>query len=174
MSNQPNRHLAIAPDITVYMNCDTILAIKASRLKDKEEDELVFTIKNYDYIESPYIFMFRAKNTDINENGEILFKIPPECAQQLKPGSFYNISKLSGAFDLRRQTDYIKLTTNGKIFLEYGAQAFTLPKTDLGGYEILSARLEEVENISDITFDAIYGEILGVQLQPLAQEEAII
>ena len=39
-------YLATMPEITIYMNCDTVLAINLRKFNLSEHDELVFTIKN--------------------------------------------------------------------------------------------------------------------------------
>ena len=44
-------YLATMPDITVYMNCDTRLAINLGMFNLSENDEFIFAIKNYSYIE---------------------------------------------------------------------------------------------------------------------------
>lgn len=136
------------PDITVYMNCDTPLAINLRMFDLGDQDELVFTVKNYDYIDSPYIFLFRAHKGDENENGEVLFKIPPEATKKLKPGAFYNFAILAEAFNVKKETEYRKLTDNGKIIIEYGAQDLTIsPDFDANDLtsEILSIRIEEAD-----------------------------
>ena len=90
-------YLATMPDITVYVNCDTRLAINLRMFDLGENDEFIFVIKNYNHINSPYVFMHRARKADIDENGEILFKIPPEASKYIKPGAFYNFSILANA-----------------------------------------------------------------------------
>lgn len=141
-------YLATVPEITVYMNCDTRLAINLSVFDLSDKDEFIFTIKNYNYIESDYVYLHRARKADIDKNGEIIFKITPEVSKQLKPGAFYNFSLLANAFDLRAPTEYKKLTENGAIRLEYGAQDITVKtSTDDADYvNIESARLEPVSD----------------------------
>ena len=69
------------------------------------------------------------------ETGEIVFKITPEVSKRIKPGAFYNFSILANAFDLRTPTEYKKLTDNGAIHLEYGAQDITVkPSADEAKY----------------------------------------
>ena len=114
-------YLATMPDITVYMNCDTRLAINLRLYDLSEYDEFIFAIKNYDHIDSPCVFLFRAKKLDIDEKGEVIFKIPPEASKRLKPGAFYNFSVLVNAFNTKKETEYRKLTDNGKIIIDYGA-----------------------------------------------------
>ena len=63
------------PDVHISVNCDTVLAINLRELKIGENDEFVFTIKNYDYINSSYVFIFRAKLSDADQNGEVVFKM---------------------------------------------------------------------------------------------------
>jgi hypothetical protein len=130
------------------MNCDTRLAINLSLFNLGENDEFIFTIKNYSYIDSPAVFTKRFRATDIDEDtGEVIFKITPEISKRIKPGAFYNFSMLVNAFDDSKDTEYKKLTDNGNIYIEYGAQDFELD-TDFDtdtGYEIVGYRLEQID-----------------------------
>lgn len=144
-------YLAATPDITVYMNCDTRLAVNLSLFELGERDEFIFAIKNYDYIDSSYAFLFRARKSDADANGDVIFKITPEESKALKPGAFYNCAILLRAFDQKEETEYIKITDNGKIILEYGAQDITF--------------------IKDEDLDNLTGEITGVRIEPLAAEQ---
>ena len=141
-------YLATMPEITVYMNCDTRLAINLSLFDLSDQDEFIFAIKNYNYIDSDYVYLYRARKTDIDKNGEIIFKITPEISKRLKPGAFYNFSILANAFSLREPTEYKKLTDNGVINIEYGAQDIMVkPAEDEVGYtDIESVRLEPVSD----------------------------
>jgi hypothetical protein len=119
------------PEITIYINCDTPLAINLRAFDLSEHDELIFSIKNYDYMESPYVFLFRARKGDEDINGEVIFKISAEDSKKLKPGAFYNFAVLTKATEKLAETGYRKLTTNGKIMLDYGAQDLTInPELD--------------------------------------------
>lgn len=140
-------YLATMPDITVYMNCDTRLAINLRMFDLGENDEFIFAIKNYSYVDSPYVFLFRARKTDIDENGEVIFKITPEDSKNLKPGAFYNFSMLVNAFDSGKDTEYKKLTDNGNIRIEYGAQDLDIQNESNGliGYEVAGIRLEPID-----------------------------
>lgn len=161
-------YLATMPDITVYMNCDTRLAINLRMFDLGENDEFIFAIKNYSYIDSPYVFLFRARKADIDENGEVLFKITPAASKHLKPGAFYNFAVLADAFDPKKETEYKKLTENGNINIEYGAQDLTI-KTELSGSDISVAgvRLELLDEISSVKPNEIMGQIVGMRLEPL-------
>ena len=156
------------PEITVYMNCDTRLAINLRMFDLGENDEFIFVIKNYDYIESPYAFLYRARKTDIDENGEIIFKISPETSKHIKPGAFYNCAVLINAFDVHKDTEYRKLTENGSIRVEYGAQDL-LVKTELTGtdYDIIKMRLEKLDDDTDQEISALSSRITGMRLEPL-------
>ena len=121
-------YLATMPDITVYMNCDTRLAINISLFDLNEQDEFIFAIKNYNYIDSPYVFLFRARKSDADENGEIIFRITPAESKAIKPGAFYNFSILMNAFDSEKEKEYRKLTDNGNIVIEYGAHDLMIEK----------------------------------------------
>lgn len=161
-------YLATMPDITVYMNCDTRLAINLRMFDLGENDEFIFAIKNYNYIDSPYVFLFRARKADIDENGEVLFKITPAASKHLKPGAFYNFAVLADAFDPKKETEYKKLTENGNINIEYGAQDLTI-KTELSSSDISVAgvRLELLDEISSVKPNEIMGQIVGMRLEPL-------
>lgn len=161
-------YLATMPDITVYMNCDTRLAINLRMFDLGEHDEFIFAIKNYSYIDSPYVFLFRAKKSDIDENGEVLFKITPEASKQLRQGAFYNFAVLANAFDPKQETEYKKLTDNGRVLIEYGAQDLTV-KTELSDCkcEVIGVRLEPAQE--QIIPPQVLGEIVGMRLEPIAE-----
>ena len=140
-------YLATMPEITVYMNCDTRLSINLSMFDLSDKDEFIFAIKNYNYIDSGYVYLHRARSSDIDENGEVIFKISPEVSKLIKPGAFYNFSVLANAFDLRTPTEYKKLTDNGAIHIEYGAQDILVkPAEGEAGYDIDSVRLEPLSD----------------------------
>ena len=140
-------YLATMPDITVYINCDTMLAIKLSTFDLSEHDEFIFAIKNYNYADSPYVFLFKATTKDMDNNGEVLFKITPEASKLLKPGAFYNFAVLKNAFNTAIETEYKKLTANGTVLLEYGAQDILIDTgLDNSNYTITDVRLEELED----------------------------
>lgn len=116
------KYFATMPNITIYAGCDTPLALNLNMFELGDNDELIFVIKNYDYIGSPYVFLFKARKGDEDENGEVFFKISPNEAERIKYGAFYNIAVLENAFNADKEPCYKKLTENGKIVLEYGAQ----------------------------------------------------
>ena len=157
------------PPITVYINCDTKLAINLGAFNLGEYDEFIFAIKNYNYIDSPYVFLFRARKSDIDENGEVIFKITPTASKQLKPGAFYNFAVLLNAFDPKKETEYKKLTENGDILLDYGAQDLTIQtESSNSAYDIVGVRLER----SDIALDKptnVVGKVLGMRLELLSK-----
>lgn len=156
------------PEITVYMNCDTRLAINLRMFDLGENDEFIFAIKNYSYIDSPYVFLFRARKDDIDENGEVIFKITPAASKHLKPGAFYNFAVLMDAFDPKKETEYKKLTDNGNINIEYGAQDLTIePEQDEKDFacSIVGVRLELLDAISSIDPEKFKCEVLGVRLE---------
>lgn len=165
-------YLATMPDITVYMNCDTRLAINLDMFNLGEQDEFIFTIKNFNYIDSSYVFMYRAKKSDIDKNGEIIFKIDPDISKAIKPGAFYNFAVLLNAYDEYLPTEYRKLTENGRITIEYGAQELTIaPSVEPTPQfqEILAAHLEPVTEDIDINIAtaAAHGAILDIHLEEL-------
>jgi hypothetical protein len=164
LSYQTN-YSATVPDITVHMNCDTILAVNLRALELGTNDEFIFVIKNYDYINSPYVYIFRAKSADINNDGEVIFKIPSTATKHLKPKAFYTMAVLVDAFDTKKETVYRKLTDNGKILICYGAQDVIAPGID--DYDIISMRLELVDDDTDFTSCAIANEIIGMSLELL-------
>ena len=156
------------PDITVYMNCDTRLAINLRMFNLGDNDEFIFAIKNYSYIDSPYVFLFRARKSDMDENGEVIFKITPAASKHLKPGAFYNFALLQNAFDRRKETEYKKLTENGNIKLEYGAQDILVyDEYDDPESEITGVRLELVNEFTEPTANKFIGEVVGMRLEPI-------
>lgn len=162
-------YLATMPEITVYMNCDTRLAINLRMFDLSDKDEFIFAIKNYNYIESDYVYLYRARKSDIDKNGEIIFKITPEVSKRLKPGAFYNFSILANAFDLREPTEYKKLTENGAIHIEYGAQDMLVkPAADEVGYnDVESVRLEPIsdENAESVLSPYASSKIVGFRVE---------
>ena len=162
-------YLATVPDLTVYMNCDTRLAINLQMFDLTANDEFIFAIKNYSYIDSPYVFLFRARTSDMDENGEVIFKITPAASKYLKQGAFYNFSALINAFDKTQETEYRKLSDNGNIIIEYGAQDLMLnSEIPALNCEIVDIRLELVDQVSVIPQQA-YGEIVGMRLEPIEE-----
>lgn len=165
LSYQTN-YSATVPNITVHMNCDTILAVNLRALELGTNDEFIFAIKNYDYINSPYVYMFRAKSADMNNNGEIIFKIPATASKHIKPDAFYVLAVLVDAFDPKRETVYKKLADSGNIFIDYGAQDIMVSDVEgIDDYEIISMRLERIGDEADFTSCAIANEIVGIALE---------
>ncbi len=161
-------YLATMPEITVYMNCDTRLAVNLRMFDLGDNDEFVFAIKNYNHINSPYIYLFKARKTDIDENGEVLFKIAPEVSRQIKPGAFYNFSVLLNAYDPKKETEYKKLTDNGEIRIEYGAQDLqTKPGPNDPKGEIVSVRFELLPEEAEVGVPSQYlsSKIVGMRLE---------
>jgi hypothetical protein len=164
-SHQTN-YSATVPDIVVHMNCDTILAVNLRALELGTNDEFIFVIKNYDYVNSPYVYIFRAKYSDMNYDGEAVFKVPASAAKHLKHNAFYTMAVLVDAFDTKRETVYKKLTDNGKIIIDYGAQDLILSDIDgVDDYEIIDIKLELISDDTDFTSCAIANEIVGVALE---------
>lgn len=165
-----NNYLATMPEITVYMNCDTRLAINLRMFDLGDNDEFIFAIKNYSYIDSGYVYLYRARTKDIDKNGEIIFKIPPEVSKRIKPGAFYNFSILANAFDLRTPTEYKKLTDNGTIHIEYGAQDILVKPAEgeLGYDEVTGIRLESV---SDESADSVLSPYASSRIVGMRVEE---
>ena len=165
-------YTATMPDIVVYINCDTRLAINLRMFNLGENDEFIFAIKNYSYIDSPYVFLFRARKSDIDKDtGEVIFKIPPTASKHLKPGAFYNFAVLLNAFDPRKETEYKKLTGNGNIILEYGAQDL-LVHDDAGvpDGEIIGMRLELTDDSTAPEANKYMGAIANIRLEALDEE----
>lgn len=158
------------PDVVVYMNCDTRLAINLRMFNLGDNDELIFTIKNYNYINSPYAFLFRARKSDMDQKGEVIFKITPAASKYLKPGAFYNFAVLLNAFDSRQETEYRKLSENGNIIIEYGAQDLAIGQEVQEApddCEIISVRLEPTASESSTTFSAsdFNCEVVSMRLE---------
>lgn len=166
--------LNVLPDIVVYVNCDTRFAINLRTFDLGENDEFIFAIKNYSYIESPAVFLFRARRKDIDDNGEIIFKIPPTASKLLKPGAFYNFALLANAFDPKKETEYKKLTGNGHIILEYGAHDLTINQDyNNATCEILGVSLELIDEISSVRPGNAISEITGVRLELLDEVTSV-
>ena len=127
MLNYGAKCLSAMPDITIYMNCDTRLAINLSLFDLGEHDEFIFAIKNFSYVNSSYAFLFKATRKDMDDNGEVIFNISPDASKNIKQGAFYNFSLLVNASDTSQPTEYKKLTENGKVNIEYGAHDLTIP-----------------------------------------------
>lgn len=161
-------YLATMPEITVYMNCDTRLAINLRMFDLSDKDEFIFAIKNYNYIESGYVYLYRARTSDIDANGEVIFKITPEISKRIKPGAFYNFAVLENAFDMRAPSEYKKLTDNGAIHIEYGAQDILVkPAEGEVGYDAVEGvRLEPVADDADNTLSPYASsKIVGFRVE---------
>jgi hypothetical protein len=159
-------YLATMPDITIYMNCDTRLAINLGMFELGDYDEFIFAIKNFSYIDSSYVFLFRARKEDMDENGEVIFNIDPDTSKNIKPGAFYNFALLANAFHPTELSEYKKLTDNGNIIIEYGAQDLALPEPEAPAApfsDILAARLEPTE---DTDSGVVRGTIMDIELVP--------
>ena len=167
-------YAAAMPDITVYMNCDTRLAINLRMFNLGDNDEFIFIIKNYNYINSPYAFIFRARKSDMDQNGEVIFRISPEASKRITPGACYNFAVLFNAFDSQQDTEYRKLTENGKILVEYGAQDLTIGQetfAEESDYEIISVRLEPIASgIPSTNFNTLGYEVVGIRLEAFTEE----
>ena len=162
-------YLATMPEITIYMNCDTRLAINLRMFDLSDKDEFIFAIKNYDYIDSDYVYLYRARKSDIDENGEVIFKITPRASKKLKPGAFYNFAILANAYDTKLPTEYKKLTENGSIYIEYGAQDMlvkTGPEAEFTE-DIIAARLAPLDTAIKPDNDVQVGELLSGRLEEL-------
>ena len=162
-------YLSTMPEITIYINCDTRLAINLRMFDLSDKDEFIFVIKNYNYIESGYVYLQRFRKSDIDENGEVIFKISPEASKKIKHGAFYNFAMLTNAFDPRTPSEYKKLTDNGMVNLEYGAQDILVkPSKNDVGYDIDSARLEL---ISDETTESALDPYMSSRISGIRLEE---
>ena len=161
-------YLSTMPEVVVYMNCDTRLAINLQMFELSDKDEFIFAIKNYDYIESGYVYLFRARNSDIDANGEVIFRITPEVSKLIKPGAFYNFAILTNAFDPKVPTEYKKLTDNGDIRIDYGAQDLLVkPGEGEEDYDIDGVRLEPIsEEVPDSEPNSyVSSKIAGFRLE---------
>jgi hypothetical protein len=164
LSCYPN-YLAAMPDVTVYMNCDTRLAINLGLFELGEDDEFIFTIKNFSYKDSSYAFMYRARKSDMDEHGEIIFNIDPDASKNIKPGAFYNFTLLTNAYNPRKLSEYHKLTKDGKIIIEYGAHDLALPDEHVQTSpfsDILSAKLEPDDGIDGVS---AHGTVVDMRVE---------
>lgn len=161
-------YLATMPEITIYANCDTCLAINLRALNIGDNDEFIFTLKNYNYIDSSYVFLFKARNTDVNpETGEVIFKIPPRTSKMLKPGAFYSFAVLADAYDRKLPTVYKRLTENGNILIEYGTQDMLVKTGESSEYleDVVAAKLVAPEAVSDQSESSKPGTLLSGRLE---------
>lgn len=159
-------YTATMPDITVYMNCDTRLAINLSAFNLGDDDEFIFVIKNYSYIESSYVFIYKARLNDIDANGEIFIRIPPTTSKRIKPGAFYNFAVMKHAFSRTEPTEYRKLTDNGNILIDYGAQDFTVNTGAIDDQsEIIDIWLEPIEDNAALDDNMLMSGITGIHLE---------
>ena len=101
----------------------------------------------------------------------MIFKIPPADSKYLKPGAFYNFAVLLNVFDYNKETEYRKLTDNGKITLKYGAQDLLLHSETVDSenahakYEILGARLELLDELTSSKPNDFINGITGMRLE---------
>ena len=161
-------YLATMPDISICMNCDTYLAINLKAFDLGNDDEFIFVIKNYNYIDSSYVFLHRARKSDMNSKGEIIIKVPAAASKRLKSGAFYNFAVLANAFDPARETAYKKLTDNGKVLIEYGAQDLIVePSMKDFSFEIISLRLDPIDIFPSFGPTDIFNSIVGLRLEQL-------
>ena len=106
----------------------------------------------------------------MNKDGEVLFKITPEASKFVKPGAFYNFSVLLNAFDVHEDTEYKKLTDNGNVIIEYGAQDLVIPRDKADAEsEIISVRLEPIVSTTDLKANSFMGEIVKMRLELLKE-----
>lgn len=168
-------YLATMPDITVYMNCDTRLAINISMFELGEYDELIFTIKNYSYKDSSYAYLFRAHKGDEDEHGEVIFKIDPDVSKLIKPGAFYNFAILLNALNKRVPTEYKKLTDNGRVLIEYGAQDLLIdgPEIPTPYSAVLAANIEHISDdiITNTTGITATGVLTDIKVEELLSSQ---
>lgn len=160
----------MVPDITVYMNCDTRLAINLTAFNLGENDEFIFAVKNYSYIESSYVYLYRARAKDMDKNGEVFIRIPPSTSKHLKPGAFYNFAVMKNAFDPHKETEYKKLTDNGNILLDYGAQDLIVSDDHSNSEsEIIGVRLAPIDDDSQLNTNRFMSEITDIRLEPITE-----
>jgi hypothetical protein len=136
-----------------------------------EYDEFIFTIKNFSYIDSSYAFLFRARKEDMDKRGEVIFNIDPDTSKNIKPGAFYNFTLLVNAFNPNELTEYKKLTDNGNVIIEYGAQDLALPEPEAPKApfsEILSAHVEPTDEVSS---GVVNGTITGIRIEDCLTED---
>ena len=162
-----SNYLTALPDIVVYMNCDTCLAVNLDMFDICDYDEFVFTIKNYDYADSSYIFRYKARKKDMDENGEVIFSIDPDTSKKIKPGAFYTVAILENANDHSKLTSCKKPARDGKVIIEYGAQDLAIcdPEEPVVPFsDIIKAKLQPAD-VSNAGVTA--GVLIDVTLEKL-------
>ena len=104
----------------------------------------------------------------MDANGEVIFRIPPAASKRLKPGAFYNFSTVKNAFDLKRETEYKKLSDNGNIIIEYGAQDLLIRDEVIDSEsDVISMRLELISGEPTLYDNRFMSEIKGIRLEAL-------
>ena len=108
------------PKITIYANCDNTLTINLGCFSFAPREQLIFVIKNHDYIGAPVEFSETIIPSELNTEKNISILIPKEATNSIKNGAIYT-------FMLKKaDAQYSKLTSNGLVQVEYGAQDFEL------------------------------------------------
>lgn len=162
--------------LAININCDTIIAVNAVQLNLTEADELIFTLKNYDYKNSSYVFIFRGSKADIDSSGNIFIRVRQAASKRLKHGAFYSLAKLSGAFDSKQTTVYEPITS-GSLKLIYGAQDLVVTDeiNDEEDFEFVSVRLERIADNAEILTNpvAFRSEFLSAKFELIDEEPSV-
>ena len=112
------------PKITIYANCDTALTLNLGCFSFAPQEQLIFVIKNHDYIDAPVEFLYtitpdpKEVNSTYDKNVSVI--VPKESANKIKNGAIYTFMIKNG------DGQYSKLTSNGIVRVEYGAQGLGL------------------------------------------------
>ena len=102
----------------------------------------------------------------MDANGEIFIRIPPATSKHIKPGAFYNFAVMKNAFNSNEPTEYKKLTDNGNICIEYGAQDFLIKGSSTESEsEVIGVRLEPIDDDSTLTANVFMSEITDIRLE---------
>ena len=108
------------PKITIYANCDTALTLNLGCFSFAPQEQLIFVIKNHDYIDAPVEFLDTIIPEELNSDKNISIVVPKESANKIKNGAIYTFMIKNG------DGQYSKLTSNGIVRVEYGAQGLGL------------------------------------------------
>ena len=115
------------PKITIYANCDTALTLNLGCFSFAPQEQLIFVIKNHDYVDAPVEFLDTIIPSELNSDKNISIMVPKEYANKIKNGAIYTfmIKNSDGQCS--------KLTPNGIVRIEYGAQSLDLKEDSFNG-----------------------------------------
>jgi hypothetical protein len=120
MLNYYENQLNQMPKITIYANCDTALTLNLGCFSFAPQEQLVFIIKNHDYLDAPVEFLELISPEELNSDKNVSIIVPSIKANKIKNNAIYTfmVKHANG--------QYSKLTPNGTVKVEYGAHSLNL------------------------------------------------